>query len=343
MADTVSLLFSPRIRTKELAQLCRRLATSLAAGIDLRAVWKREAAGAGRGCLLHRFQVIRRAVADGQSTADGIDACGDFFPELFRQLARVGDQTGSSAEVFAQLADHYNAQLKRRRLFLAAIVWPIFELTIALLVVALLIWIAPFLKADILGFGLTGSRGLGVYVAILSGVGIMLLVLARAFQRGLLRIRRVEYTILKIPVLGPPLKTLALSRLAWVMHLTMSTGMDVRQAMRLTLSSTNCAPYLDQIPKIDHWIVQGGSIYEAFSQAGGYPPEFLDTLHVGEESGRLVEAMGHLSEQYQDRARVALIALMTLAGFAVLILIGVLIIMLIFRIFLGFILPSYTV
>ena len=332
MADILSILFSPRIRTKELARLSRRLSTSLAAGVDVRAIWKREANSSGRRAVLRRFAVIHDAVAEGRDMADGIEQCDDFFPELFRQLVRVGEETGTGAEVLARLADHYDAQIKRKQLFLAALTWPIFELVTALLVIAFLICVAPVLKVDILGFGLKGTDGLATYVAFLSGVGIVFLLMLRAYQRRMMWIRPVQRIVLRLPGIGPALETLALSQIAWVLHLTMSTGMDVRRALRLTLSSTNQARYLDQIPLVDDWIDQGGSIHEAFIQAGDYPAEFLDSLQVGEESGRLVESMERLSKQYEGRARLALAALMTILGILIWVLIAVLIIIIIFQI-----------
>ena len=45
--------------------------------------------------------------------------------------------------------------------------------------------------------------------------------------------------------------------------------------------------------------------------------DFLDALQVGEQSGRLDEAMLHLADDYQDRARVALVTLTTIAGFMI--------------------------
>ncbi|HBO42664.1 MAG TPA: hypothetical protein DD670_01750 [Planctomycetaceae bacterium] len=336
MADILSTLFAPRIRSRELAQLCRRLSTSLSAGIDLRKVWQREAGASGRGALVERFRVVRDAVAAGDSMADGLDACGDFFPPLFRQLARVADETGSGAEVFRQLADHYDEGIRRGRIFLAACTWPFIQLAATIFIIGLLIWIMGMIgdgQNDVLGLGWTGTSGLIRYILFVSCVGIAVALLIRAFQRGVMWIRPLQRIVLQVPVVGGPLETLALSRLAWVMHLTMNTGMDVRRAMRLSLESTNQARYLDQIPAIDRWIEQNGTIHEAFLQAGGYPAEFLDALQVGEESGRLVASMGHLSEQYQDRARLALAALMTVAGFLVWALVAAIIIFFIFQLF----------
>ncbi|NLE37465.1 MAG: hypothetical protein GX621_05510 [Pirellulaceae bacterium] len=336
MARLLSTLFSPRIRNPELARLCRRLSTSLAAGIDLRSIWRREAGASGRGALLARFRTVRDAVADGESMADGLDACGDFFPPLFRQLARVADETGGGAEVFRQLAEHYDEGIRRRRIFLAACTWPFLQLTATVFIVGLLIWIMGMIgdgQTDVLGFGWTGRSGLIRYVALVSCIGLVAALLIRAFQRGVMWIRPIQRAVLRVPFIGPPLETLALSRLAWVMHLTMNTGMDVRRALRLSLESTNHARYIDQIPTIDRAIAGNDTIHEAFLQAGNYPADFLDSLAVGEESGRLIASMEHLSEQYQDRARSALAALMTVAGFLVWAVVAAIIVFIIFRLF----------
>ena len=129
------------------------------------------------------------------------------------------------------------------------------------------------------------------------------------------------------------MQTIALERLAWSMSLTMNTGMDVRRALALSLGATQNARYLDQIPTIDAQIVAGSSIHEAFCTAGGYPPEFLDTLAVGEQSGKVGESMEKLARQYQEQARMALIALAVIAGVGVFVIVAAFIIVLIFRIF----------
>ena len=54
----------------------------------------------------------------------------------------------------------------------------------------------------------------------------------------------------------------------------------------MSLRSTQNARYTDQIPTIDAEIVGGNSIHESFRVAGGYPADFLDTLAVGEQSGK---------------------------------------------------------
>ncbi len=342
------MLFSARISLKELAGLSHRLATSLEAGIDMRAVWRRESSGSARASLKSRFQTIDRAVAEGQSLAEALNSTGDFFPPLFRELVNVGEQSGRLPDVFSQLHRHYQDQIKRRWIFLAAIAWPALQLIVAILIVGFLIWILGVIGKstgttfDIIGLGLVGTSGLAIYAAIISGVGIVALLLGRAISRGLLWTRPIQRLAMKIPVLGKALRTLALARLAWALHLTMNTGMDVRRAVRLSLQVAGNALYTDLMKPIDRRLSAGSSLHEAFTNTAAFPVEFLDALDIGERSGKLVEAMDHLAGQYRDRAKAALAALTMLAGFVVWCMVAVLIIAMIFRIFMFYVGTIYN-
>jgi type II secretory pathway component PulF len=332
-------LFAPRTRLKPLAALCRRLAMALPAGIDLRTVWAREATQGRSRAAQQRLQAVSQAIEQGESLSDALARTGDYFPPLFRETVEVGELSGHLPEVFAQLAEHYETQLQLRRDFLASIAWPLIELGLSLGVIGLLIWVLGFLgeatgtKLDILGFGLVGNAGLAIYLALLATVGTAFWILYRAVSRGLFWTRPLQRGVLRLPVLGSALQTLALARMAWTMFLTLNAGMDVRRALRISLGSTRNARYLDQLERIDAEIAAGNSIYDAFLAAGCFPPEFLDTVQVGEHSGRLVESMGHLSRQYHDQARTAIATLAKLAGIAVWVLVAAFIIAMIFRIF----------
>jgi type II secretory pathway component PulF len=332
------MLFAPRISTRKLAQLSRRLAMALEAGIDARTVWGREADRA-RGAARSRLQAVSRGVNQGEGMAEAVAAAGGYFPPLFREMVAVGDLSGHQSEVFYQLADHYDNQVTLRRNFLASITWPLAELAIAVAIVGFLIWVMGIIgertgtPVDPLGFGLVGNRGLAIYAAIVGGAAALLYLIIEAIRNGGPWVGPVQRAVLHVPVLGPTLRTLTLARLAWSMHLTLQAGMDIRRALQLSLRSTRNARYVGQIARIDAAIGAGNSVYDAFAAAGGYPHEFLDALAVAEQSGRIVESMAVLSRQYQDRARAALATLTMLAGFAVWAAIAAIIIAVIFRLF----------
>jgi type II secretory pathway component PulF len=335
------MIFSARIGQLDLANLCRRLATALESGVDARRVFAREATGGASGRMRHELEQVSRAVAQGESLNDALALTGDYFPPLFLEMVLVGEQTGHTAEVFKHLAEHYENQVKLRRTFLASVTMPMIQLTAALGIVGILIWIMGMIgvkdltgkPVDMLGFGLMGTRGLLIYVGILATVAIVLYLTWQAMRRGMFWTRPLQYLILRVPVLGRALEVLALARLAWSLHLTFGTGMDTLKALPLCLRSMQNARYTDRIDEVVRNIRQGQEVSEVLAATGAFPPDFLDALEVGERSGRLPETMALLSEQYTDQAQRAMATLTVVAGFLVWAMVAALIVLLIFRIF----------
>ncbi len=328
------MFFSPRISLRNLARLSRRLSITLTAGIDVRKAWAREVERATGWAMHKRFQMIADAIQQGESVGEAIKETDDYFPPLFREIASVGEESGHLGEALAQLADHYDGQLRMRSTLLAAMVWPAIELSVALAAVALLIWLPSALTAhpiDILGFGLVGARGLQIYLCFLALVAAVVGAIAFAMHRGVFWVRPIQKGMLFIPAIGNVLRTLALARLAWSLHLTFNTGMNVRRAIRLSFNSTQNAYYTALIDPVQQSIEAGDSIYEAFLDTRAFPNDFLDTLHVGEQSGELVESMARLSRLYQAQAQSAMNVLAVIGGFLIWAMVAGMIVMLIFR------------
>lgn len=332
------MLGEPRIGLKPLAALCRRLAISLGAGVDVRTVWMREAASA-QGVGRRQLSKISQGVASGVSMSDSLQQTGKYFPEFFREIIRVGEESGHLPEVCRQLAAHYEHQLKLRRTLWASLTWPLVELTLALTVVGVVIWVMGAIPqlarnhVDLFGFGLIGTQGLFIYLLLLGACGLAGFFAYRAMLRGALWTSTVQRLLMRVPQLGRALETLALARLAWALHVTLNSGMEIKSALRMSLSSTQNVIYKQHIKAVVAAVGAGQEVHEAFREAGVFPLGFLDAVQVGEESGQLVESMGNLSVQYQEEARAAMNTITVLIGLAVTALIAGLIIFLIFRVF----------
>ncbi len=327
-----------RIGTKTLANLCRRLAISLSAGVDVRNVWVRES-GHAHGAARRHFGAISSAVARGSSISDALDHSGNYFPEFFREMVRVGEESGNLPEVFRQLAENYEHQLQMRRTLMSAIAWPMIELTLALGVVGLLIYVmgaVPQLaksNIDLLGLGLRGTSGLLTYLGVLAVIAGVGAAIYRAAVRGALWTRPVQKLLMHIPQLGKAMETFALARLTWAMHVTLNSGMELRKALSLSLRSTHNVVYSQHVDRVLRSIRSGNEIHEALDATRAFPPGFVDAVEVGEQSGMLSETMANLSKQYQAEARMAMTVITAVLGFAVFVLIAMIIIFFIYQIF----------
>jgi type II secretory pathway component PulF len=332
------MFFEPRFSIKNLAPLCRRMSTQLAAGVDVRRAWQREAEIA-QSTNRRPLRKISAAIDRGDSMAEAINATGEFFPALFRELVDVGEQGGQTAEVFRQLGGHYDHLLELRRNFRSAITWPVIQFSFALTVVGLLIWVMGLLAGkdgkpafDMLGLGLYGTSGLIKYCTFLGCIAAAAGFMWYAVRKGVLWTRPLQSLLMRTPKLGHALETLSMSRLCWSLYVTFESGMDLRRALDLALRSTRNFQYSSQFDAIWQSIRGGNTLHEALEGTRVFPREFLDSIEVGERSGRMSQTLSLLSEQYQEEARLALKMLTQIAGFAVWVLVAILVVSLIFRI-----------
>ena len=333
------MLFSARIGLRELASLCRRLSTGLEAGVDVRRVLAREKGGYVSPTLRRHLDGVVDMTNRGGSVSDALKDTGSYFPRLFLELVEVGEQTGKLAEVLRRLANHYDHQIRLRQIFMAAIIWPMLQLAVALGVVGLVIYIMGFLPTmengkplDILGFGLYGGEGLMIYLIVVGAIVAAIAIVIQAVRRGLVWTRPLQRLLIRLPGIGRPVETLALAQFAWTMYITLEAGMDLLKAMPLCLRSTGNAHYTDHTTDIVQELRSGGEITHALADTKAFPRMFLDSVRVGEESGRLPETLAIVSDQYQDQAKRAMAALTVVGGFVVWGMVAMLIIMAIFRV-----------
>jgi type II secretory pathway component PulF len=333
------------MRLKSLAQFCHRLATATNAGIQDRKIWSDEAS---RGSFAERRTAaqVRDQLAIGRSITDALPATGEYYPLLFRQMVEVGEVSGRLGEIYKRLARHYDRVLASRRAFLSRITWPLMQLGIALFVIGLLIWILGMLpvnqtaagvQVDTLGWGLIGNRGLVIYVNALMLVGICVFLFAMALQRGSAWTRSVQRIITTLPVVGGAFKTLALARFTWALQLVLDTPMDIRKALMLALNATGNDYFARHAHAVAHNIQAGRTVTQALAMTGVFPNDLLDSIAVGEESGRLVETMEREAKEYEERSGTAIAILAQAAGYAIWLLVAAFIIMMIFRMFASYV------
>ena len=323
-----------RISLSRLAEVCRRTATSHAAGLDARTIWTREAENGG-AAKRRQFKKVAQAIDRGSSLADALKQTGNYLPTLVIDMVHVGEQSGRLDEALNRLGQYYEQMRTVRRAFLAGIAWPMIQLTVAILLIGIVIWVMGFLQTqgmdlDMVGFGLTGTRGALIYFA---SVGVFF-VGAYFFIRSLIHGRlsaMVMSPLMKFPVVGRWLQLMAMSRMAWALGMSVESGMSANKCAEVALRSTQNRYFIQHRETIDRSITEGNALCDSFGKADVFSQDFLDAVRVGEETGRLGESMSTLSQQYEEQAKVALHALAIAGGVAVWAIVAAIIIFFIFR------------
>ena len=330
------MLFSSRLPLTALVSLCQAFRVSLKAGLSLVDVCRQQAR---RGPLTARPVTDRIAtrLATGESIEDILKDEGKHFPPLFVGMVGIGERTGALAEIFRELENYYREQLTLRRQFLAQIVWPVIQLVGAVAVICFMLLILGFLAPDPehafdpIGLGV-GPQGAFTFLALVVALFGGLFLLYWFATNALGRRGAVHRFLLHVPVIGPCLHALALSRFCLAMKLTMDSSLSTQKSLLRSLQATGNAAYVDCAETASTAIKKGDDVYHALNRCGVFPDDFLHVVSTGEESGQLPEVMGHQAVHYQEQASLRMKVLTMFASFGVWGMVAVFIVFLIFRI-----------
>ena len=309
-----------RVPLADLIAWCRSLHHGLDVGFSPAKVFSRQAkAGPTRSRPL--AGEIAARLGKGSSLEDALGPHRHRFPTLFVELVAVGEQSGRLTETFGELERHFGMLQTARKQFLQALVWPAVSYLGAIGVVAFMLLILGMLapaggKAfDPLGLGLVGPVGAAVWLGCAAAV-------TAALVGGFLFVRenealraKLEAKTLGVPGLGGCFRAFALHRFATAVEMTGEAGISADRSIALALRATANDAYARHADLCSTQLRNGEEISDVLNELprGLFPEDFLDTVRVGEMTGKLPEVMekqaGHLREEAARKMR-------TLAGIA---------------------------
>ncbi|MEI8367339.1 MAG: type II secretion system F family protein [Planctomycetia bacterium] len=330
------MAFTAQMPTKLLAEILGRMALSLAAGIGVRRAWKGEVERVPRRWR-GAMETVGQALGAGESLSEAMALAGETFPPLIRGMVSVGDRTGHEAETLRELARMLDQVERTRRAFVRGLVWPGFQLAIAILVIGFLIWVAGGIRdeqnkpIDILGFGLVGSAGLAAYLSIVAFLAIAGVVAGRMAVASWRRNGIVRRVVSPLPVIGAAARAAEAAAWCRAASLASAAGLDAGTLVRLGATVAPGIP-LDA-DRVERRLREGATLADTLRESGGFPPTLIEGVITGELTGNTAEVLDRLAGDYDEEARQKFEASAQVAGFVVWGLVAALIALVIFRIF----------
>ena len=331
--QVVAILFAKRMGLKAAAKFSHRFATSHKAGVDIVRLLQTEAA-MGPG---HQKRAMSR-LAEGASQGNPVHVMMEkqkpYFPVLLTAMTAVGEETGKLDRALFILAGHLQQRLDTRNKFIGSITWPLLQLAAGIGVISLVIFImGMFEMPDMLGLGLKGGSGvlwLWFYVGIVLG---SIVATIWAFSRNVAGLQNLAPLLYLIPMLGPAIQTITISRFCWTMALALDAGLDPIRSIEMSLDSTGSDYYRAGYEDAKTAIQNGATLAGSLKATSIFPDDFIARVDIAEHSGTDAESMQYLAKEYDERARSAVKILSGIATAIVRITIAGILIFFIFRIF----------
>jgi type IV pilus assembly protein PilC len=130
---------------------------------------------------------------------------------------------------------------------------------------------------------------------------------------------------LRFPLLGKLARKIAITRFASTFAQLMSSGVPIIQAMSIVGLATGNKVIGRSILEARKSVEQGRTISETLKSNPEFPPMLIHMLSAGEQTGKMEEMLGKLSEFYQDEVDTMLEGLTSMLEPLLMVVIGVMI------------------
>ncbi len=319
--SSVAMSLFKRVSTADLALLTRQLATLVRAGLPLEeglfAVSQQTEKPRVQSILLG----VRARVMEGHPLAAGL---GDFprvFPEIYRATVAAGEQSGHLDAVLERLAEYTESREVLRQKVLGAMLYPIVLTIMCFTIVSVLLaYVVPKVVAvfensrarlplmtRVLVAVSDFIRTLGPWVLLAMVVGA---VLFWRWQRAPEARRRVQHTLLRLPLVGKLLRGFNTARFTRTLSILTASAVPVLDALRIAGEVVTNLPMRDAVTAATARVREGAPIGRSLAASKLFPPMTIHLISSGEASGQL-ENMLDRAALNQERELEGLVTALT--------------------------------
>jgi general secretion pathway protein F len=295
-------IFSKGVALPELSLMTRRLATLLGSSVPvyeaISTLYEQETPGELRDVLGR----VRTRLAEGANLARALAEDSAVFSESYVSMVAAGEASGALESILDKLADFLEEQEAVRSRIVTSLAYPALMVVVGTAVMLfLLAFVIPKIivifeqnKATlplitILLIKVSTMLRKGWWLLAAAGIGLVY-TYRRLIRREDFRLKR-DIWLLRMPLLGPLLSKLILSRFAKILGLLLASGVPVIKAMEITGEVVVNRRYREVLSGVREELVEGGSLSTSLRNTELFPPMLIHMVAVGEKGGTLEEML----------------------------------------------------
>lgn len=232
------------------------------------------------------------------------------FGKIFTNLVRAGEQSGEISKVFEELGASLKFQDEQAAMTKKLLTYPAFVGTV---VGGVVFFLMTYLVPELLRFVKTMGQELPIHTKALIVVSnifvnywyILLLIPVIIFFCVYIAIKvspsfhlKYDQYKLKIPVIGPILEKIILTRLCSFFAIMYSSGITIIDCIRTGEEIAGNKYIAQSMREVGQQISDGTTLSDSFERSQMFPPLVLRMIRVGESTGALETALSNISYFY---------------------------------------------
>lgn len=255
---------------------------------------------------------LRDAIVGGSTFSDALARHPKIFSPIYVNMIRAGEASGSIPSVLRRLIEHFERIQAIQSRVTSAMVYPVIVLVMGFGVgVFAVTYILPKFKSI---FDQMGPNGLPKMTRILLGISDWLtqygLFALLALVAGVLLLRRYIHTEsgrrrwdrlkLKAPLVKGMIACSIYANFARTLQSLLENGVPVLHALKITSQTADNAVIADELLNARERVTDGTTISGPLAAGGVFPPMLIDLIAIGEQTGDLPAALGHVAKRYES-------------------------------------------
>ncbi len=298
-----------RVRPQDVAIMTRQFGTLLKAGIPMTDALTALSAQQDRPKLKVVIGRVREKVREGTSLADALAEHKAVFPDLYVNMVRVGEASGTLDIVLARLADFLEAAVKLRSKVIGAMIYPILMACVAFAIVSLMmIFVIPRMTdmfAELGGELPFLTRALIAVSWMFSHTWFIVAPIAFFVVR---RVQKYVDTVngriwwdrlkLRAPIFGPLVRLIAVARFSRTLATLLTSGVPVLASLEIVRTIVNNVILGKAIEDAKVAVREGESLAGPLEKSGEFPPMMTHMIAIGEKTGQLEPMLTNVADAY---------------------------------------------
>ena len=301
-----------KIKPVDIAIFTRQIATMLGAGVPLVQSIDLIANGADNKSLRTLMQKISVKVQAGLPLSETLREHPKYFDELYCDLVKSGEASGSLDQIFDRLAIYKEKAEALKSKIKKAMFYPVAVLVVAAIVTSiLLIFVVPQFAEIFAGFGaelpaftlfvLGISEMMQQYWwVVLAGIIATFFVIKKTYASNLKFRTWADGRIIKLPVIGSILNKAAVARYARTLSTTFAAGVPLIEALESAAGASGNEVYKNAILFIREEVSAGIQMHHAMKQTDQFPEMVISMVSIGEETGALDSMLAKVANIYEQ-------------------------------------------
>ncbi len=319
----LSLTLGSGVNTKDLVTFTRLFATMIDAGLPLVQCLDILSGQQTNKIFAGVLRDVKNSVEQGASFSDALRKHPKVFDELFVNLVHAGEVGGILDTIMQRLSIYLEKRQKLVRQVRGALVYPIIVIVIAGgVMTVLLTFVIPAFERMFADFG-GGKEALPkltqIVVALSHGFVSYLpfIVVSVGLAAGGFVYfyktpggkRTVHSTMLKLPIMGPVLRKIAVARFTRTLGTLLQSGVPILDALDICARTAGNVVIEAGIQHVRSKISEGKNMAEPLAETKVFPDMVVQMIAVGEQTGALDQMLNKIADFYEEETDIAVAAM----------------------------------